>query len=174
MLGIEPLRVRLSDLLFRHIKQELPTLREELDQMYEETLLSLQALGRERSTVRQQKEYLMQLNLQFYNLTKAGVNGHYDSDYFGTVNTRSDFGSTLHERRLRAAVQLLNIKFAKAMCKLGHKYKFERLVSLEDDESDGDADTPASGVDSDHDRLGLNLRLIWTGLAPKYSAVPKP
>lgn len=35
------------------------------------------------------------------------------------------------------------------MCKLGHKYKFEGLVRLEDDESDGDADTPASGVDSD-------------------------
>jgi hypothetical protein len=29
------------------------------------------------------------------------------------------------------------------MCKLGHKYKFEGLVSLEDDESNGDADTPA-------------------------------
>jgi hypothetical protein len=73
MLGIKLLRVRLSDLLFRHIKQELPKLREELDQTYEETLLSLQTLGQKRSTVRQQKEYLMQLSLQFYDLTKAGV-----------------------------------------------------------------------------------------------------
>jgi hypothetical protein len=37
-------------------------------------IASLQALGRERPTVRPQKEYLMQLNLQFYDLTKAGVN----------------------------------------------------------------------------------------------------
>jgi hypothetical protein len=46
----------------------------------------------------------MQLSLQFYDLTKAGVNGYYESDYFRTVDTGSDFGSTLHERRLRAAV----------------------------------------------------------------------
>jgi len=86
-------------------------------------------------------------------LTKAGVNGHYESDYFGTVDTGSDFGSTLHERRLRAAVQLLNVKFAKEMSEIGHKYKFEGLVSLEDDGSDGDADTPTS---SDQ-YLGFNV-----------------
>jgi GTPase SAR1 family protein len=166
MLGIEPLRVRLSDLLFRHIKQELPKLREELDQIYEDTLLGLQALGRERSAVHQQKEYLMQLSLQFYDLTKAGVNGHYESDYFGTVDTGSNFSSTLHERRLRAAVQLLNVKFAKAMCKLGHKYKFEGLVSLEDDESDGDADTPASGVGSDQDEAEAKLDRVGSPSFP--------
>jgi hypothetical protein len=125
ILGIGSLRVRLSDLLLRHIKHELPRLREELDQIYEETLLGLHSLGQSRSTVRQQMEYLMQLSLQFYDLTKAGVNGYYKSDYFGKVGTRSNFGSTLHERRLRAAVQLLNLKFAKAMCKLGHKYNLK-------------------------------------------------
>ena len=109
MLGIETLRVRLSDLLFRHIKNELPKLREELDHIYDQTLLGLQTLGQGRSTVRQQKEFLMQLSLQFYDLTKAGVNGHYESDYFGKVDTRPNFGLTLHERRLRAAVQLHNV-----------------------------------------------------------------
>ena len=166
ILGIEQLRIRLSDLLFRHIKQELLKLREELDQIYEDTLLGLQALGRERSTVHQQKEYLMQLSLQFYDLTKAGVNGYYESDYFRTVDTGSDFGSTLHERRLRAAVQLLNAKFAKAMCKLGHKYKFEGLISLEDDESDGDADTLASGVDSDQDEAEAKLDRVGSPSFP--------
>ena len=150
-LGIESLRVRLSDLLFRHIKHELPKLREELDQIYNETLLGLQTLGQARSTVRQQKEYLMQLSLQFHDLTKAAVNGHYESEYFGKLNTQSDFGSTLHERRLRAAVQLLNVKFAKAMRKLGHKYKFEELINIEDDGSDEDVDTPASDVDQDEE-----------------------
>jgi hypothetical protein len=58
------------------------------------------------------------------------------------VDTRSDFGSTLHERRLRALVQSLNVRFAKAMCKCGLKYKFNGLVSLEDDGPDGDTSTP--------------------------------
>ena len=147
----------MSGLLFRHIKKELPKLREELDHIYGETLLGLQTLGQGRSTVHQQKEFLMQLSLQFCDLTKAGVNGHYESDYFGKVDTRSNFGSTLHERRLRAAVQLLNVKFAKAMCKLGHKYKCEGHVNLEDDESDGDADTPASADDSDQDAADSEL-----------------
>lgn len=99
----------------------------------------------------------MQLSLQFYDLTKAGVNGHYESDYFGTVDKRSNFGSTLHERRLRAAVQLLNVKFAKKMSEIGHKYKFEGLVGLEEDGSDGYADTPASGVNSDQDEVEPEL-----------------
>jgi hypothetical protein len=153
-LGIEPLRFRLSGLLFQHIKQELPKLREELEKIYEETKLGLQNLGQERSMTRQQKEYLMHLSLQFYDLTKAGVNGYYESDYFGKMVIRSGFGSTLQERRLRAAIQLLNVKFARNMCKFGHKYKFEGLVSLEDDECDGEAYSPASNVNSDQDEAG--------------------
>ncbi|KAH8587970.1 P-loop containing nucleoside triphosphate hydrolase protein [Bisporella sp. PMI_857] len=157
MLGIELLRVRLSNLLFRHIKNELPKLREELDHIYDQALRGLQTLGQGRSTVRQQREFLMQLSLQFYDITKAGVNGYYESDYFGKVDTRLDFGSTLHERRLRAAVQLLNVKFAKGMCKLGHKYEFEGLVILEDDESDRNTDTSASNVNSDQDATDSEL-----------------
>ncbi|KAE9373038.1 hypothetical protein N431DRAFT_465349 [Stipitochalara longipes BDJ] len=149
MLGIEPLRVRLSDLLLRHIKQELPKLREELDQTYEQTLLDLQALGRERSTVHLQKQYLMQLSLQFYDLSKAGVNGHYESDYFGPVEKRSSFGSTLHERRLRAAVQLLNIKFAKAMSEIGHKYEFTEPVAVVREVSEEENYTPTSAIETD-------------------------
>ena len=157
----------MSDLLLRHVKHELPKLREELDQIYNETLLGLQTFGQARSTVRQQKEYLMQLSLQFYDLTKAGVNGHYESDYFGTVHTRSEFGSTLQERRLRAAVQLFNVKFAKAMRKLGHKYKFEGLISLEDDESDEDVGTPASDVNSDQDEADSELDGAGSSPVPK-------
>jgi hypothetical protein len=163
MLGIEPLRARLSNLLFRHIKQELPKLREELDQMYEETLQSLQVLGQKRSTVRQQKEFLMQLSLQFYDLAKAGVTGHYESYYFGKVNTGSDFGSTLCVRRLRAIVQFLNLNFAKSMRKSGHKYKFDGLVSLEDDESDGDISTPPSVCVVKEDQGEADSKLDWPG-----------
>lgn len=67
MLDIRSLRILSNELPFRHIKQKLPRLPEEFDQTYEETQLSLQALGQEYSTVNQQKECLTQLSLQFYN-----------------------------------------------------------------------------------------------------------
>ncbi|KAI9838389.1 MAG: hypothetical protein M1819_005658 [Sarea resinae] len=142
MLGIESLRVRLSDLLFQHIKWELPKLREELNRIHDETVRDLQALGKERSTVGQQKEYLMHLCLQFYDITRAGVNGHYESDYFDKVKRTRSFGFALHERRLRAMVQELNFRFAEAMGKAGHKYRIKGLACLEDDDADGDDEPP--------------------------------
>jgi hypothetical protein len=74
MLDIRSLRILSNELPFRYIKQKLPRLPEEFDQTYEETRLSLQALGQEYSTVNQQKECLTQLRLQFYD-TKDKVTG---------------------------------------------------------------------------------------------------
>lgn len=51
------------------------------------------------------------------------------------------------------------------MSEIGHKYKFEGLVSLEGDGSDGDADTPASGVNSDQDEV--EPELDWTLPVPE-------
>jgi hypothetical protein len=55
---IESLRARLSELLFEHIKKELPDLRTELDKKLVDTTKELQRLGAQRSTVDEQRQYL--------------------------------------------------------------------------------------------------------------------
>ena len=114
---------------------------------------------------------MIQLSLQFYNLTKATVNSHYKSKYFGKLNIQSDFSSILHEHRLQAAVQLLNIKFTKAIYKLGHKYKFEELINIEDDGSDKDIDTLASDIDQDKE--GSEVDSTDSRPAPKVLCLSK-
>lgn len=137
-LGIDALRIRLSSLLFQHIKQELPRLREDLNGKYEQTCSSLEQIGLKREDERQQREYLMKLSLVFNDLAKAAVNGHYEGAFFGRVDTESNFENCLdaHSRRLRAIIQYSNMKFANRMRKLGHKYKFEGLATLSGDEDD--------------------------------------
>jgi GTPase SAR1 family protein len=131
--GIDSLRTRLSDLLFQHVKKELPKLREELNRKYEETILSLEKLGAKRSNEYEQRQFLMGLSLQFYDLVKAGVNGHYEADFF---NIPEESESTLgpYSRRLRAAVQRMNLQFASEMARSGHKYTFEGFIPLDDEE----------------------------------------
>lgn len=155
LLGIEPLRARLSDLLFDHIKRELPKLREDLDQKYDETMKNLQSLGEKRSTLHEQKQYLMKLSMLFYDITKAGVNGHHEDDYFGGVDTNSKIGA-LSARRLRAMIQHLNIQFAARMRKYGHKYRIKGDVSADDEEED------------------IGSQLLDAGLEEQYAASAPP
>jgi hypothetical protein len=123
----------LSDLLFQHVKKELPKLREELNRKYEETILSLEKLGAKRLNEYEQRQFLMGLSLQFYDLVKAGVNGHYEADFF---NKLEELESMLapYSRRLRAAVQRMNLEFASEMRRFGHKYTFEGSIPLDDEE----------------------------------------
>jgi GTPase SAR1 family protein len=125
--GIEPLRVRLSELLFKHIKRELPKLRKDLNEKLEETKKRLGQLGERRSTATDAKQYLMRRSMSFYDITRASINGHYENQYFSKVENFSHSTTTLTTRRLRAMIQYLNIEFATEMQNRGHKYRFVGL-----------------------------------------------
>jgi GTPase SAR1 family protein len=140
--GIDSLRTRLSDLLFQHVREELPKLREELNRKYEETILSLEKLGARRSNEYEQRQFLMGLSLQFYDLVKAGVNGHYEAEFFNKPD-ESDSTLATHSRRLRAAVQQMNLEFASEMRRFGHKYAFDGVIPLDNDEGEIEAKVEA-------------------------------
>ncbi len=93
MLKIKNLRIRLSDLLFQHIKQDLPRLKEDLEQKYEATIKTLKNLGKKKSTEDEVRQCLMQLSSAFKDIAKAGVEGHYEAPYFGDVDVRSKMTS---------------------------------------------------------------------------------
>ncbi|KAH9217655.1 P-loop containing nucleoside triphosphate hydrolase protein [Leptodontidium sp. 2 PMI_412] len=129
--GIDTLRSRLSQLLFEHVKQELPKLRQDLEKALAEAKGDLALLGDARSNSAECKAYLAQLSLDYYELCKAGVNGHYEGEYF-QENTDPSFSlnSKATIARLRAVIQHMNTTFYDNVRHRGHKYQ----VNMSDDE----------------------------------------
>ena len=121
--GIDALRTRLSNLLFDHIKRELPSLRQDLDTALAETEANLAKLGTSRASVAECRTYLTTLNLECLETTKAAADGHYESAYFQEYSDAAfDLDSPTSVRRFRAAIQLVNRQFAEGMRVNGPKY----------------------------------------------------
>jgi GTPase SAR1 family protein len=135
--GIDSLRARLSLLLFEHVKQELPKLRQDLENALTESQKSLKLMGQARSTPSDCKAYLAQLSLDHYEICRAGVNGHYEGDYFRNMgDSQFSLSSPGTISRLRAVVQFLNSEFSRKISQTGHKYQ----ISKDDDDVDDDDD----------------------------------
>lgn len=126
--GIVTLRTRLSMLLFEHVKQELPKLRQDLENALYDTKSQIDVLGTRRSTPADCKAYLTQLSLDILEVAKAAVDGHYETDYFHHATTQEDFDDPaplVSITRIRAVVQNLNTEFAEYFRKNGHKYHID-------------------------------------------------
>jgi hypothetical protein len=122
ILGIATLRVRLSKLLLAQIAAELPSLIEEIEIKSTDCRTQLQKLGLPRTSVEEQRLYLLTLSQTFQSLTKAAVDGTYNNDFFGDAKT-----DTGYQKRIRAVVQNLNQSFAKTMTREGHYYAITDL-----------------------------------------------
>lgn len=124
--GINTLRNRLSVLLFEHVKQELPKLRSDLEEALLEANTQLQVLGSNRTTAADCKAYLVQLSLDFYEVCKAAVDGHYEGEYFTSdADPAFSLASPATIRRIRAVVQYMNTGFSDNMRANGHKYQID-------------------------------------------------
>lgn len=124
--GIDALRVKLSHLLFDHVKKELPKLQDDLESALESAQDELHLLGESRSTVMECRTFLVQLNMACHDLCKAGVSGNYEHEHFKSdidepVSLKLD--STI--ARIRAAIQLANTRFSEDVWKKGHKYQIQ-------------------------------------------------
>lgn len=135
--GIVSLRVRLSQLLFAHIKSELPKLQGDLKQALAETKQDLDILGVSRATTQECRSFLTQLSQNSYNISKAAVDGHYEHDYFLSTVMKPTKASNLEPptRRLRAKIQNLNETFNTHFRRNAHTYQ---IIDLEHEESDDD------------------------------------
>lgn len=122
-LGIDALRDRLSLDLFKHIKQELPQLREDLQTVLAESKSQAERLGKPRSSPSECRDYMVTLSLAFYDVCKAATNGHYQDKYFHR-HSNIPFSAKSPEsiRRLRAMVQMMNTTFSDTIRTKGHKY----------------------------------------------------
>lgn len=80
--GITAVRDRLSQLLFNHVKQELPKLRKDLEEALKDSQVQLEIMDNRRATAEECKAFLTQLSLELYEIGKAAIDGHYEEDYF--------------------------------------------------------------------------------------------
>ena len=136
--GIDALRTRLSNLLFEHVKVELPKLRKDLENALLTASQELDILGDPRSKPSECKAYLSQLSLDYFQICKAAVDGHYEGDYFiSKTDEAFDLTSSPTIRRMRAVVQFMNAHFAENMRINGHKYQVDMS---------GQANTPSHGT----------------------------
>ncbi|KAF2464907.1 dynamin family protein-like protein [Lindgomyces ingoldianus] len=120
--GIDSLRERLSKLLLNHLIKELPSLREEMSMKLQTTTDDISNLGEKRSTLSEQKMMLMKMSMRINDILKSAVKGHYDNEFFGAMDKKAAVDSTTNLRRLRAAIQYLNLRFAENMRLRGHKH----------------------------------------------------
>ncbi|KAJ2993562.1 hypothetical protein NUW58_g1803 [Xylaria curta] len=147
---------RLSVLLFEHVKQELPKLRQDLEEALREAEEERDLLGAPRSSSEECRSYLAQLSLGYYELCKAAVNGYYEGDFFH-FNSDEEFSSKSDAAiiRLRAVIQQLNTNFAKTFRLHGHKFQ----VDLSDESST--QNTPIQRNDDDRLNLSKEEALDW-------------
>jgi len=124
--GINALRSRLSVLLFEHVKRELPKLRTDLEEAMSTARKELKVMGKARTSVPDCKAYLTQLSLDYNEVCKAAVEGHYEGSYFTTDASHGfDLASPATIRRIRAVVQFANTAFANTHLINGHKYQID-------------------------------------------------
>jgi hypothetical protein len=124
--GIDALRVKLSTLLFDHVKKELPRLQEDLETALAVAQEALHHLGDSRATIEECRAFLSDFSMQCYRVCEAGLNGNYEHDYFKGANQEDDFSLQNKETiaRIRAAIQYANIKFAEDFRVHAHKFRF--------------------------------------------------
>lgn len=130
--GIHNLSSRLSRLLFDHVRQELPKLREDLETGLRDIRGDLAVMGLSRIDILECKTYLTQLSQDFSDVCKAAVGGHYEGSYFTQSNEQVAFAKpSASVRRLRAVIQRVNQGFSDTLRLRGHKFNVKQFQNTE-------------------------------------------
>ncbi|KAE8335744.1 hypothetical protein BDV24DRAFT_179111 [Aspergillus arachidicola] len=113
--AIKPFRERLSKVLLGQIATELPSLIEEIQVQVGDCQRRLERLGRPRTTIAEQKYYLLHISQNFQNLVRAATEGTYNDPFFNSAQPTSGYS-----RRIRAVMQNLNQEFTEKINSGGH------------------------------------------------------
>ncbi|KAG5993869.1 hypothetical protein E4U43_003379 [Claviceps pusilla] len=109
-LGVKSLKPRLSNVLKDQILQQLPDLLNDVESEINACTSLLDRLGTPRSTMVEQRKYLLQVSRDFTLLMKAAVDGEYNHPFFGSAKTEEGY-----KKRLRARVQNILAEFEEVM-----------------------------------------------------------
>ncbi|KAI1443026.1 P-loop containing nucleoside triphosphate hydrolase protein [Annulohypoxylon stygium] len=123
-IGVEPLRTRLRQILWKQIQTGLPGVKVEVQTGITDCRAKLTRLGKARSTQREKHTYLQRLSSRLSKLSRAAIDGVYADTFFESYPGQQD----AFERRLRAYVQKILNEYAEKMREDGHA-----LEIVEDD-----------------------------------------
>ncbi|KAI0595454.1 P-loop containing nucleoside triphosphate hydrolase protein [Biscogniauxia sp. FL1348] len=115
-LGVEALRGRLRDILWKQIHNGLPGVKTEVQAGIRDCMNKLGQLGKARSSQREKHTYLQRISSRLSKLTRAAIDGVYSDRYFESYPGQQD----AFERRLRAHVQLILTQYSESMRTHGH------------------------------------------------------
>jgi GTPase SAR1 family protein len=133
VLGLDPLKPRLSTVLRDQIITELSSLIHDVETGIDDCRNRLVILGEARGSLKEQRRYLMHVGQSFGSIVKAAVGGIYVHDFFGSAKTKEGYS-----KRLRAIIQALLIEFADNMRRRGHDREIvgERNTGVDENKSD--------------------------------------
>lgn len=111
--GVGSLRRRLSSILLKHVQRNLPDLISDIRTKIAEREQTLSRLGPSRSTLPQQRGYLLSISSAFERVMMQALSWMYADEFFGGVGeTKSPQDDN---RLLRTTIRRLNDFFAEAM-----------------------------------------------------------
>ncbi|EXJ86850.1 hypothetical protein A1O3_03804 [Capronia epimyces CBS 606.96] len=114
-LGIDSLKPRLSRVLLGQILAELPNLVRDVEHELEACTSRLRSLGQPRSTINEQRSYLLNASSKFGYFVRDSITGVYTDSFFGSSETEEGYS-----KRLRAVAQNELLDFAETMRVRGH------------------------------------------------------
>ena len=109
-LGAKTLKPRLSVVLKDQIQRQLPSLLEDIELEISTSKAQLKRLGSQRTSVNEQRRYLLQVSREFTQLMQAAADGVYNDSFFGSAKTEEGY-----KKRLRARVQNTLAAFSETM-----------------------------------------------------------
>jgi GTP-binding protein EngB required for normal cell division len=128
--AVGQLRLRLSNLLLNHVKQELKDVKGEIDAAIADCKEELAEMGDLLLDIESQRRCLTKIGKRYHRLCMEAVWGRYeDARFFGT-----GFSSEYDSRYLRAVIRNYNEEFAHIFWRYGHSIEVEgaRLAPPDD------------------------------------------
>ncbi|KAL2832307.1 P-loop containing nucleoside triphosphate hydrolase protein [Aspergillus pseudoustus] len=117
--GVDSLRRRLSSILLKHIQRSLPHLISDIAEKISDREQKLSKLGPPRSTLPQQRGFLLNISSAFERITAQALSGMYADKFFGGMSETKS--SNDDNRLLRATIRRLNDFFSEAMAIRGSR-----------------------------------------------------
>jgi GTP-binding protein EngB required for normal cell division len=119
-LGAASLQRRLSTVLMDQIVGALPTLVSEVDTTLNDCIAKLEHMGASRSSLSDQRAYLLSVSQRYHTLMKAAIDGDYSDRFFIDLDAPDGMDWNIVDSRLRAVIQDDLTKFAERMSRYGH------------------------------------------------------
>ncbi|KAI2601738.1 P-loop containing nucleoside triphosphate hydrolase protein [Hypoxylon sp. NC1633] len=165
--GVESLRKKLSGILLGHIRNNLQSLIESIEENINDRKAQLARLGEPRSKPKELRTHLDKIASQFHILCLHAVEGNYSDEFFGGLYPGTDLAAINDSRikKLRALARDFNRAFAHVLETKGIR---RIIVPSKIDAVELNLDDSKSNSDDDDDAAAKDIPAFIQPLAKQY------